>query len=156
MQKSTSDELWRIGRVRSPGFNTQIETPIPCVSPLPTPVSGCTTIETRRPFSGSGKLASRSTSASIACFLITTGSGNLSGPSLSPVRSMNLNVARCISFPLSNSQYRRDFLRMRDPPTYASLHSFSVKLNPQRQIRDAHAQRLEQSYVLTRISPQPC
>src|SRR3989442_2821042 len=68
MQKFTCEELWRIGFVRSPGRRTDNVMPVPGANPLPTPVAGLQMIDIRRPFSGAGRLARRSTSASISSF----------------------------------------------------------------------------------------
>src|SRR5262245_54818269 len=52
MQKFTCDELWRVGRVRSPGFRTHSETAVPFASAWPAPLAGLRMAETRRPLAG--------------------------------------------------------------------------------------------------------
>jgi len=89
MQKFTWDELWRIGLVASPGFNTVSETAVPGAKAFPAPASGFTIIEIRRPFAGAGSDARRSTSASIASLGTTTGGISLTGSAADPVRSRN-------------------------------------------------------------------
>src|SRR5213594_751051 len=92
MQKLTCDELWRIGFVRSPGRRTDRVIPVPGANPLPTPVTGLQMIDIRRPFNGAGRLASRSTSASISSFETIRGFCMLGCSYGNPVRSMNMSA----------------------------------------------------------------
>src|SRR5258708_34776367 len=100
MQKFTREELWRIGELRSPGFNTEMDTSMPGAKPSPTPVKGFTTRDSRRPFAGAGKLASRSTSVSMASLGMTTGGMSSIFFSVIPCGRQSENIYVAISIAL--------------------------------------------------------
>src|SRR5437899_6132367 len=104
MQKFTCEELWRIGFVRSPGRSTDNVMPVPGANPLPTPVAGLQMIDIRRPFSGAGRHARRSTSASISSFDTIKGFCNVGCSYGNPVRSMNISPLSLWEFQLTIEQ----------------------------------------------------